>query len=91
MSDEPMKLEELMKTHGFNLSASCAGKASYTKWIKYQGKRAYIAVHDASGDSFPTTLNEPVRVAILNLRSGDELEPSQDISSLSAYLASLHE
>jgi hypothetical protein len=86
-----MSVEEVMKSHGFNLSASCAGKASYTKWIKYQGKRAYIAVHDASGDSFPTTLDEPVRVAILNLRSGDELEPSQVVSSLSAYLASLNE
>ena len=39
-----MNIEEVMKSHGFNLSASCAGKASYTKWIKYQGKRAYIAV-----------------------------------------------
>jgi hypothetical protein len=86
-----MSIEEVMKNHGFNLSASCAGKASYTKWIKYQGKRAYIAVHDASGDSFPTTLDEPVRVAILNLRSGDELEPSQVIGSLDAYLASLTE
>jgi hypothetical protein len=86
-----MSIEEVMKSHGFNLSASCAGKASYTKWIKYQGKRAYIAVHDASGDSFPTTLDEPVRVATLNLRSGDELEPAQDINSLSTYLASLKE
>ena len=86
-----MSLEEVMKSHGFNFSASCAGKGSYTKWIKYQGKRAYITVNDSSGDSFPTTLEEPVRVAILHLRSGDELEPSQDISSLSAYLESLNE
>ena len=86
-----MNLEDEMKSHGFNFSASCAGKGSYTKWIKHQGKRAYIAVHDASGDGFPATLDEPVRVAIHDLRSGDELEAAQDISSLSAYLASLDE
>jgi hypothetical protein len=86
-----MSLEEVMQTHGFNLSASCAGKASYTKWIKYHGKRAYITVNDVSGDSFPTTLEEPVRVAIHDLRSGDELEAPQDIGSLSSYLASLSE
>jgi hypothetical protein len=84
-------IEEVMKNHGFNLSASCAGKASYTKWIKYKGKRAYITVNDASGDSFPTTLEEPVRVTLHDLKSGDELEVPQNISSLSAYLESLHE
>ena len=86
-----MSLEEVMKSHGFNFSASCAGKGSYTKWIKHQGKRAYIAVTDASGEGFPATLDEPVRVAIHDLRSGDELEAAQDISSLSTYLASLAE
>ena len=86
-----MNLEEIMKDHGFNFSASCGGKGSYTKWIKYQGKRAYIAITDASGESFPTTLEEPVRVAIHDLRSGNEVEPSQDVGSLSSYLASLQE
>jgi hypothetical protein len=86
-----MNVEEVMKTHGFNLSASCAGKASYTKWIKYHGKRAYITVNDAGGDSFPATLEEPVRVTIHDLRSGNELEAPQDISSLSFYLDSLSE
>ena len=86
-----MSVEEVMKSHGFNLSASCAGKASYTKWIKYKGKRAYITVNDVSGESFPITLEEPVRVTIHDLRSGDELEAPQDISSLSAYLESLKE
>ena len=86
-----LELEEEMKSHGFNFSASCAGKGSYTKWIKHRGKRAYVAVHDASGEGFPATLDEPVRVAIHDLRSGDELEAAQDISSLSAYLASLAE
>jgi hypothetical protein len=86
-----MNVEEVMKTHGFNLSASCAGKASYTKWIKHRGKRAYITVNDATGDSFPNTLEEPVRVAIHDLRSGDEVEPAQDVSSLSSYLESLQE
>jgi hypothetical protein len=86
-----MNVEEVMKNHGFNLSASCAGKASYTKWIKYKGKRAYITVNDVSGDSFPNTLEEPVRVGIHDLRSGDEIEVPQDISSLSSYLESLTE
>jgi hypothetical protein len=86
-----MSVDEVMKDHGFNFSASCAGKGSYTKWIKYHGKRAYIAVHDASGDGFPTTLDEPVRVAIHDLRSGDELEAAQDINSLRSYLESLDE
>ena len=86
-----MSLEEVMKNHGFNFSASCAGKGSYTKWIKHRGKRAYVAVHDASGDGFPVSLDDPVRVAIIDLRSGDELEAAQEISSLSAYLASLEE
>ncbi len=86
-----MNIEEVMKGHGFNLSASCAGKASYTKWIKYRGKRAYITVNDAGGDSFPTTLEEPVRVTLHDLKSGDELEVPRNISSLSAYLESLQE
>jgi hypothetical protein len=86
-----MNLEEVMKEHGFNLSASCAGKASYTKWIKHKGKRAYITVNDMHGDSFPTALEEPVKVAIHDLRSGNEVEPSQDFASLGSYLDSLQE
>lgn len=86
-----MSIAEVMTSHGFNFSASCGGKGSYTKWIKYRGKRAYIAVTDASGESFPTSLEEPVRVAIHDLRSGDEVEPYREISSLNAYLASLQE
>jgi hypothetical protein len=84
-----MNIEEVMKTHGFNLSASCAGKASYTKWVKHQGKRAYITVNDVNGDSFPIALEEPVKVAVHDLRSGNEVEPSQDFASLSSYLDSL--
>jgi len=86
-----MNVEEIMKEHGFNLSASCAGKASFTKWIKYHGKRAYITVHDASGENFPTTLDEPVRVTIHDLKSGDPLESPREVSSLNAYLATLTE
>ncbi|MHB8068704.1 MAG: hypothetical protein ACYDIC_12485 [Desulfobaccales bacterium] len=86
-----MSVEETMKEHGFNFSASCAGKASFTKWIKYKGKRAYITVNDAGGESFPTTLEEPVRVAIHDLKSGSEIETPQDVGSLSSYLASLQE
>jgi hypothetical protein len=86
-----MSVEAVMTNHGFNLSASCAGKASFTKWIKYNGKRAYITVNDASGESFPTTLEEPVRVTTHDLRSGNELEAPLDFSSLNSYLASLQE
>jgi hypothetical protein len=86
-----MTVEKVMKNHGFNLSASCAGKASYTKWIKYQGRRAYITVHDVTGDSFPNTLEEPVRVTIHDLRSGDEIEASREIGSLSFFLESLRD
>ena len=86
-----MSVDEEMKSHGFNFSASCAGKGSYTKWIKHRGKRAYIAVHDASGEGFPATLDEPIRVAIHDLRSGDELEVPQDIGSLRSYLESCTE
>ncbi len=86
-----MNVEEVMKEHGFNLAASCAGKASYTKWIKHRGKRAYITVNDVTGESFPTTLEEPVRVTIHDLKSGDELEAPQDIGSLNSYLESLKE
>lgn len=85
-----MSVEEVMKNHGFNLSASCAGKAAYTKWLKYKGKRAYITVNDESGEGFPTTLEEPVRVAVNDLRSGNELE-AQNVGSLNSYLESLKE
>lgn len=86
-----MSVEEVMASHGFNLAASCAGKASFTKWIKFNGKRAYITVHDINGESFPTTMDEPVRVTIHDLRSGNELEAPLDFSSLNSYLASLKE
>jgi hypothetical protein len=84
-----MNVEKVMKRHGFNLSAGCAGIASYMKWVKYEGRRAYISVTDVSGDGLPMTLDEPVRVEIYDLRSGEELEDSQDIRSLSSYLESL--
>lgn len=84
-----MSIDEVMTSHGFNFSASCGGKGSYTKWIKYKGKRAYIAVTDAGGEGFPTTLEEPVRVAVHDLKSGDEVEPPLEAGSLSSYLESL--
>lgn len=86
-----MSVEEVMASHGFNLAASCAGKASFTKWIKYNGKRAYITVNDINGEGFPTTLEEPVRVTTHDLRSGNELEAPLDFSSLNSYLESLQE
>jgi hypothetical protein len=86
-----MSIDDVMSSHGFNFSASCAGKGSYTKWIKHQGKRAYIAVHDASGEGFPTTLEEPVRVSIHDLKSGNEVEPLLEVGSLRSYLESCQE
>ena len=86
-----MSVEEVMEKHGFRISASCAGKASYTKWVKHKGVRAYVTVTDISEDGLPNSLDEPVRVGIYDLRSGDELEPNQDIGSLKSYLESLDE
>jgi hypothetical protein len=84
-----MSVEEIMEKHGFRLSASCAGTAWYTKFIKYDGRRAYITVMDKDGEGLPQSLDEPVQVGIYELRSGDELESSQNISSLKSYLESL--
>jgi hypothetical protein len=84
-----MSVEEVMEKHGFRIAASCAGKASYTKWVERQGKRAYVTVTDISEEGLPGSLDEPVRVGIYDLRSGDEIEPSRDIGSLRSYLESL--
>ena len=84
-------VDEEMEKLGFRVSASCAGKASYVKWIKYQGKRAYITVTDAGGDGLPGSLDDPVKVSVSELRSGEELEPCRDVESLNAYLQSLAE
>ena len=84
-----MSVEEVMEKHGFRIAASCAGKASYTKWMNHKGKRALVAVTDVSEEGLPGSLDEPVRVVISDLRSGDELEPSQEFNSLGSYLKTL--
>jgi hypothetical protein len=84
-----MSLDEIMKDHGFRVSASCAGQAWYTKFIDYQGKRAYITVMDKKGEGLPQLLDDPVAVVVYDLRSGDELETYPDIDSLRSYLESL--
>jgi hypothetical protein len=86
-----MSVEDIMEKHGFRISASCAGKASYTKWVNYKGKRAYVAVTDISEEGVPNSLDQPVRVGTYDIRSGDEVEPIQDISSLRSYLEALGE
>ena len=86
-----MSVEDIMEKHGFRISASCAGKASYTKWINHKGKRAYVTVTDANEEGMPDTLDQPIRVGIYDVRSGDEIEPVQDITSLRSYLESLGE
>jgi hypothetical protein len=86
-----MGLEEVMEKHGFRIAASCAGKASYTKWVNHKGRRAYVTLTDASEEGLPGSLDEPVRVGIHDLRSGDELEAPQEFSSLRSYLESFEE
>jgi len=86
-----MSVEETMKGYGFKISASCAGQAWYTKFIDYQGRRAYMAVMGKDGEGLPQSLDEPVLVGIYELRSGDELEICQSFSSLDSYLESLKE
>ena len=86
-----MSVEEVMEQHGFRLSASCAGQAWYTKFLNYQGTRAYVTVMDKDGEGLPQSLDEPVLVGIYELRSGDELESRQNFGSLNSYLESLEE
>ena len=84
-----MSVEEVMKSYGFNLAASCAGIASYTRWIKYQGRRAYISVTDINEKGMPMTLGEPVKVSTYDLRSGDDIREPQRFESLQSYLDTL--
>ena len=84
-----MTVEETMQEHGFRISASCAGTAWYTKFIEYQGKRAYITVTDREGEGLPMTFDEPVQVGVYELRSGDELTEPIKADSLQSYLESL--
>jgi hypothetical protein len=86
-----MSVEDAMVGHGFRLSAGCSGKAAYTKNVKHQGKRAYVSVTNTGGEGFPTSLEDPVRIVIYDLKSGDELDPGQDFGSLAAYLESVKE
>ena len=88
---EPMSVEEMMKGHGFRLSASCSGQACYSKFVDHQGKRAYVTVTDEDGEGLPSTLADPVLVGIYEMRSGDEIEPCQKVNSLESYLESLEE
>jgi hypothetical protein len=86
-----MSVKETMEEHGFSLSASCGGQASYTKFVQHNGRRAYISLTGEEGESFPGSLDEPVRVSLYDWRSGDEIEPTRDVGSLRAYLESLGE
>jgi hypothetical protein len=83
-----MGVEEEMEGYGFRLSAGCSGKAAYTKFVKHKEKRAYINVTSATGEGQPTSLEEPVRVVIYDLKSGDELDAGVEFPSLRAYLTS---
>lgn len=84
-----MSVEDIMEEKGFRIAASCAGKASYTKWVQYNGARAYVTVTDLKEEGLPASLDEPVRVGIFDVRSGEELEPYREVASLQSYLESL--
>ncbi len=81
-----MNVEEKLSEYGFRLSAGCSGKAAYTKFVKYEGKRAYISVTSLGSDGIPTTFEEPVRVVAYELRSGDEIGAGQEFNSLQEFL-----
>lgn len=84
-----MNIDEIMRKHGFRMSASCGGTASYTKTVHHEGKQAYIALTDEYEAGVPDSLDQPVRVGIYDAGSGDEIEPVHDIDSLRSYLESL--
>jgi len=84
-----MSVKEEMSKYGFRLSASCSGKAEFTKSVKHQGKSAYISVTNTDGDGIPTTFDEPVRVTIYDMSSGDEVEPGKDFRSVGTFLESI--
>jgi hypothetical protein len=82
-------VEAVMEEHGFRLSASCAGHASYTKTIPFKGRRALISVSEQGGGGVPGSMNDPVLVTVTDLRSGDDVEPFRTFSTLAEYVASL--
>ncbi|MDR3569963.1 MAG: hypothetical protein P4L43_18225 [Syntrophobacteraceae bacterium] len=84
-----MNVEETMSAHGFRLSAGCSGEAFYTKFIQSGGKRAYVSVTTLDGSGFPTSLEDPVREVVYELKSGEELFPGKNFQSLSVYLDSI--
>lgn len=84
-----MNLDDTMSAHGFRLSAGCSGEGSYTRFIEFEGKQAYVSVTNADGDGFPTSLEDPVSVVVYDMKSGDELGPGRNFESLSAYLQSI--
>jgi hypothetical protein len=82
-------VEAVMEEHGFRLSASCGGQASYTKTIPFQGRRALISVNEQGGGGLPVSMNDPVLVTVTDLRSGDDVEPARTFSTLAEYLTSV--
>lgn len=84
-----MSVEEIMTGYGFRLSAGCSGKASYTKNIKHDGKRAYLSLTIPEGEGFPMSVDEPVLVTVYDLKSGDAMGEGEAYDSLSAYLETI--
>jgi len=65
------------------------GKRRTQKFVQHKGRRAYVTVNTISGEDIPGSMDEPVRVCVFDLRSGDELDSGQDFASLRCYLESL--
>lgn len=78
-----------MEANGFRLSASCSGSAAYTKFVQHRGKRGYISVSGMGGEGLPSSLEDAVRVVIIEMKSGDELQPEEIFESLGAYLETI--
>jgi len=74
-----------MRESGFSPSEDRGGARWYSQPVDYQGRRALLAVKDDEGLGMPESLEEPVRVGIHDLQTGEELQ-SKRYPSLGGYL-----
>lgn len=74
-----------MREHGFSPSENRGGARWYSRPIRYEGKEALLAVKNDAGIGLPQSLQEPVRVGIHDLQTGDEIR-SKRYASLEDYL-----
>jgi hypothetical protein len=74
-----------MREHGFSPSENRGGARWYSRPITYEGKEALLAVKNDAGIGLPQSLQEPVRVGIHDLQTGEEIR-SKRYRSLEDYL-----